>query len=145
MWGDYPYIMRDSKDWKPAIHHKNSGDPHLRSSNAVSGYHIQAIDRELGHVVDFIIDTEAWAIRYMIINTTNWWAGKKVLISPKWIDHISWNESKVFVNLSSEEIRQAPEYSEKDMLTRDYEAQLHKYYKRKVYWHEKPEDRLHFH
>ncbi len=141
MWGNYPDIMRDNKDSKPASQHKNSGDPHLRSTNAVSGYHIQANDGEIGHVFDFIIDTENWAIRYLIIDTTNWFAGKKVLISPKWIDRISWHEAKVFVNLSSEEIRQAPEYSEEDLLTRDYEAQLNKYYKRNVYWHEKPEDR----
>ena len=101
-------------------------------------------DGEIGHVADFIIDNETWAIRYLIIDTTNWFAGKKVLVSPKWIDHISWNDSKVFVNLSAEEIRQAPEYSEEDLLTRDYETQLHKYYKRNVYWHEKPEDRIHF-
>jgi len=145
MWGNYPDIMRDSKDWKPANQNQNSGDPHLRSTNAVSGYHIQAIDGKIGHVVDFIIDDVTWAIRYLIIDTTNWFGGKKVLISPKWIGHISWNDSKVFVNLSCEEIRQAPVYSEEDLLTRDYETQLHKYYKRNVYWHQKPEDRIHLH
>ncbi len=144
MWGNYPEIMRDSKDWKPANQQKDEGDSHLRSTNAVSGYHIQAIDGEIGHVDDFIIDGQTWAIRYLIIDTTNWFGGKKVLISPKWIDHISWNDSKVFVNLSSEEIKQAPEYSVEVLLTRDYETQLHKYYKRNVYWHEKPEDRLNF-
>lgn len=141
MWGNYPGIMRDSKDWKPDNQHENSGDPNLRSTNEVSGYHIQANDDEIGHVVDFIIDDETWAIRYLIIDTTNWFAGKKVLISPKWIDHISWNDSKVFVNLSAEEIRQAPEYSEEDLLTRDYETQLHQHYNRNVYWSEKHEDR----
>ncbi len=144
MWGNYPDIMRDSKDWKPANEQKDEGDSHLRSTNAVSGYHIQANDGEIGHVVDFIIDDQTWAIRYLIIDTTNWFGGKKVLISPRWIDRISWNDSKVFINLSCEEIKQAPEYSEEALLTRDYESQLHKYYNRNVYWSEKPEDRLHF-
>jgi len=141
MWGVYSYLVRDRNQWNKSTQHENSWDPNLRSTKDVSGYHIQANDGEIGHVEDFIIDDETWVILYLIIDTTNWFAGKKVLISPKWIDHISWNDSKVFVNLSSEEIRQAPEYSEEDLLTRDYETQLHKYYKRNVYWHEKPEDR----
>ena len=144
MWGDYPDIMHDSKDWKPASQHKDVRDSHLRSTNAVSGYHIQANDGEIGHVDDFLIDDKTWAIRYLIIDTTNWFGGKKVLISSKWISEISWNDSKVFINLSLEEIKQAPEYSAEELLTRDYETQLHRYYKRNVYWSEKPEDRLHF-
>jgi len=59
----------------------NSGakawDPHLRSTDEVSGYHIQAADGEIGHVEDFVIDDETWAIRYMVVATRNWWPGKK--------------------------------------------------------------------
>jgi len=43
-------------------------------------------------------DSEKWAIRYLIIDTQNFWPGKKVLVSPQWIERISWEESKVFVN-----------------------------------------------
>jgi sporulation protein YlmC with PRC-barrel domain len=52
-------------------------DPHLRSTHDVSGYHIQATDGEIGHVEDFIIDDETWAIRYLIIDTHELVAGKK--------------------------------------------------------------------
>jgi uncharacterized protein YrrD len=145
MWGTYPYIMRDTNDWKSTNQQEKSWDPHLRSTKDVSGHHIQANDGEIGHVEDFIIDDETWAIRYLIIDTKNWWAGKKVLVAPQWIDQVSWDEQKVFVNLLRESVRQSPEYSEENLLTRDYETQLHQYYKRNVYWHEKPEDRLHFH
>ena len=78
----------------------------------MSGYHIQAADGEIGHVEDFIIDDETWAIRYLIIDTRNWWPGKKVLVSPQWIERVSWSESKVFVNLPRETIKQSPEYTE---------------------------------
>jgi sporulation protein YlmC with PRC-barrel domain len=53
----------------------------LRSTQAVSGYNIYATDGEIGHVEDFIIDDRTWTIRYLIINTSNWWAGKKVASS----------------------------------------------------------------
>ena len=100
----------------------------------MTGHHIQAHDGEIGHVEDFIIDGETWAIRYLIIDTKNWWGGKKVLISPQWIDRISWDDSKVFVNLSQESIKQAPEYSDELLITRDFEDQLHQHYKQKGYW-----------
>lgn len=144
MWGAYPYLMRDIKEQKILKEEeKKSWNPNLRSTNTVSGLHIQGSDGEIGHVADFIIDDETWAIRYLIIDTKNWWTGKKIMISPKWIDQISWNDSKVLINLSMEVIKKAPEYTEETLLSRDYEIQLHKYYKRKGYWSEKPEDRLH--
>lgn len=138
MWGYYPDIVRNNTEWKKIGTEEHMWDAHLRSTKEVSGYHIQAKDGEIGHVVDFIIDDETWAIRYLVIDTTNWFAGKKVLISPKWIDKISWNDSKVFINLSTEEIKLSPEYTEEALLTRDYESQLHKYYNRHVYWPEDP-------
>jgi hypothetical protein len=109
---------------------KKSGDPHLRSTHAVSGYHVQAADGEIGHVDDFLIGDEKWEIRYLIIDTRNWWPGKKVLISPHWIERVSWEESKIFVNLPLDTIKQAPEYTDDPLLTRDYEYGLHKHYNR---------------
>lgn len=90
----------------------------------MSGYEIQALDGEIGHVEDFVIDDETWAIRYLVVATRNWWPGKKVLVSPQWIERVSWSESKVFVNLSREAIKQSPEYSAEALITRDYEAGL---------------------
>ena len=133
MWGDYPYIIHDSSEWKASNQNKKTWDPNLRSSNFITGQKIHAIDGELGHVDDFIIDDVTWAIRYLIFDTANWWAGKKVLVSPHWIDHLSLEDSKVFISLSRESIMQSPEYSEENLLIRDYETQLHRYYARNVY------------
>jgi hypothetical protein len=133
-WGPYPYPMRDRGQWKTSTQPEKAGDHHLRSTNGVSGHHIQALDGEIGHVADFIIDDETWAIRYLIVDTHNWWPGKKVLVSPQWIERVSWGERKVFVNLDRETIKQSPEYTEESLLTRDYEIKLHGHYKRKGYW-----------
>jgi len=48
------------------------GDPHLRSCEAVKGYHIHATDGELGHVQGFLIDDFTWSVRYLVVNTSNW-------------------------------------------------------------------------
>jgi hypothetical protein len=134
MWGYYDTIKRNPQEWDKFIKSEKAWDPHLRSTHAVIGQHIQASDGEIGHVDDFIIDDETWAIRYLIIDTRNWWPGKKVLISPRWIERISWDEQKVFVNHTRNTVKQAPEYSDESLLTRNYEAGLHKHYNRKGYW-----------
>ena len=134
MWGYYPNIMRGREKSREATQGEKAWDPHLRSTDEVSGYHIQADDGEIGHVEDFIIDDETWAIRCLIIDTRNWWSGKKVLVSPQWIERTSWDESKVFINLSREAIKQSPEYTEETLLDRDYETGLHRHYNRQGYW-----------
>ena len=134
LWGSYPAIPRDHKQWLRGAGIMEAWDPTLRSTEAVTGYHIQATDGEIGHVEDFIIDDETWVIRYLVIDTRNWWPGKKVLVSPEWIEQISWSGAKVFFNISRESIKQAPEYVETSPVTRDYETQLHGHYHRKGYW-----------
>ena len=138
VWGDYPYIERDRNKWKQSTQGGKAWDRHLRSTHEVTGYHLQADDGEIGHVEDFIIDDETWAIRYLIVGTKNWWPGKKVLVSPQWIERVSWSESKVFINLSRGDIKQSPEYTEASLLTRDYETGLHRHYNRQGYWVDEP-------
>jgi len=133
-WGYKPYLVRDPEKWRKSTPDAKAWDRHLRSTYSVSGHHLQALDGEIGHVEDFVIDDETWAIRYLIVDTRNWWPGKKVLVSPQWIENVSWGERKVFVNLSRETIKESPEYSEESLLTREYETALYKHYDRKGYW-----------
>ncbi len=113
---------------------KEEGDPHLRSTDSVLGNYVEASDGAIGHVADFIIDDESWTIRYLVIDTKNWWPGKKVLVSPEWIERVSWAESKVFIHLTREAIQNSPEYSDEALLTREYESGLHAHYEREGYW-----------
>jgi len=81
-----------------------------------------------------VIDDEAWAIRYMEVATRNWWPGKKVLVSPAWIERVSWADSRVFVGLSRDAIQNGPEYIEAEPITREYENRLYFHYGRPPYW-----------
>jgi hypothetical protein len=114
--------------------HKASADSHLRSTDAVSGYNIEAKDGEVGHVERFIVDDEAWAIRYVEVATRNWWPGKKVLLSPAWVERMSWADSKVYVAVTREAIKTCPEYLDSVPITRDYENKLYFHYGRPPYW-----------
>lgn len=148
--GMYPYLMdpgypqsslgraeRDKADQElvraEQEQHRND-DPHLRSCKAVIGYHIHATDGDIGHVQGLLIDEESWAIRYIVVNTSNWWRGHLVLIAPQWIKDINWTDESVTVNLSRGAVQDAPPYQPTDELNREREADLYGHYGRAGYW-----------
>lgn len=116
-----------------------STDSYLRSSKAVTGYSIEAVDGEIGHLDGYVVDEQAWAIRYIEVATRNWRPGKKVLVSPVWIERVSWPESKVYTGLSRDAIQKAPQYVESAPITREVEAQLYSHYGRPPYWQRQAE------
>lgn len=111
-----------------------SSDTHLRSAAAVTGYHLEAKDGEIGHVCDFVLDDQAWSLRYLEVATQNWWPGKKVLVSPAWVEKVSWSHSKVHVALTRHAVQECPEYDESLPIDRDYENKLFFHYGQPPYW-----------
>jgi hypothetical protein len=95
-------------------------ESNLRSMKEVTGYHIEAKDGSIGHVEDFIFCDESWAIRYMVVDTKNWWPGKKVLVSPEWITHVNWDEQTVYVNLLQDTIKNSLEFNPDEMITEEH-------------------------
>ncbi|WP_420473724.1 PRC-barrel domain-containing protein [Noviherbaspirillum sp. ST9] len=85
-------------------------DPHLRSADEVIGYDIQATDDTIGHVEDLLFDEESWKIALMVVDTRNWWPGKKVMVPPGRIERVSWEGKSVVVNVTREQIEDSPEY-----------------------------------
>jgi hypothetical protein len=124
----------DSQEATAATDEQTIDDPHLRSLAEVLGYYIQAQDGEIGHVEDFIVDDEVWVIRYLVTDTKNWWPGKKVLVSPHWIEAFDWQKKHVEINLHRETIKNSPEYDPAMPVNREYEIQLYDYYGRPKYW-----------
>ncbi|MCE0498173.1 MAG: PRC-barrel domain-containing protein [Methylacidiphilales bacterium] len=106
----YPEVPSPSKDdiegHLPLYLRK---DKHLRSTQAVTGYHIQTVDGAIGRVSGFLADDHSWAIRDLVVESGHWYRGKEILISPSKIERISYEESKVFVNLTVTDIQRTPE------------------------------------
>jgi len=125
--GEYAYAKREEA-------RRRDEDPHLRSCNAVAGYHIHATDGEIGHVESLLIDDQTWAILYLIVNTSNWWVGHKVLISPAWIQDVSWFDSMVSITVTRQAVKSAPAYDPTEPLDRQHEMRLYKHYGRPGYW-----------
>lgn len=115
--------------------HRND-DPHLRSCNEVVGYGIHARDGEIGHVSGMLVDEKTWAIRYVIVDTSNWWLGHQVLVSPQWITDVDWADRSVTLDLSRQAIKDSPTYESTYEVNRERESKLYEYYGRHGYWAE---------
>jgi hypothetical protein len=118
---------------KKGVKHSHD-DPHLRSGNDIMRYYVHATDGDIGHVQGILVDEKSWAIRYMVVNTSNWWLGHDVLIAPEWIDHVSWPESKVYLDLTRQAVKDSPPYDAATPISREQEAVIHGHYGRPGYW-----------
>lgn len=102
----------------------------LQSTRAVTGYRLHAADGVIGHVENYIVDDANWAIRYLVAGTGTWLPGRKVLISPHWIERVEWETSEVFVDLTRLAIEASPQYDPSQPVSEDYESGLYDHYGR---------------
>ena len=113
MWGPGGFPMDPPPHFQPTAQSALSSgshpgdDPDLRSTKAVCGYHVQTREGAIGHVTDLMIDDKSWVIGQLVVETGHWYAGKEIVISPKHVDHISYEESAFFVNVTKEAIQDA--------------------------------------
>lgn len=105
-------------------------DIHLRSVLEVIGYRIEANDGRFGHVEDFIINDEGWAIQYIVIDIKNWLPSRKVLMLPMYVADINWDQSIVRINAPRKTIMTGPVYSSSAPINREYELANYDYYGR---------------
>jgi PRC-barrel domain len=106
----------------------NEGDPHLRSIATVTGYHLHAADGEIGHVEDFLVDDASWNIRFIRVDTRNWWPGERVLISPRSVREIDWADKLVHLDVSRQKVKDSPPYDPSITVDGAYEEKFLTYY-----------------
>lgn len=121
---------------------RSHDDPHLRSIEVVTGYHIHASDGEIGHVEDFLMEDADWSIRYLVVDTKNWWSGKKVLISPRSAQQIDWTNRLVNLNVDRQRVKDSPAYDPTTTVDRAYDETFLTYYGIKWVTLTQPEPRV---
>jgi stress response protein YsnF len=138
-WGSYwypgelaahPYGNAETPEQKFADQAREHADANLRSTKEVIGYGISATDGHIGHIEDFILDDGTWRIRYLAVDTRDWWPGKKVLLPPDWIGHVNWPVGNVTVNVTQDQVKNAPEWDSGEPINSAFEDQLYRYYSR---------------
>ena len=90
--------------------------------------------REIGHVSDLLVDERTWSIRYLVVDTSNWWVGHKVLISPQWVEEVRWIDQSVSIDMKQQSVKDAPPYKSTERLNRELEIKLYRHYGRRGYW-----------
>jgi len=103
--------MSDGPGWQNRAP-SEAGDPHLRSLVEVIGYHIRALDGNVGHLEDFVVDDETWKIDYALVDTKNWGFGHHVLVSPAEIEAVDWGDRCFRLNLTRYKIKSSPSWQE---------------------------------
>lgn len=143
LWGAYPTPMLPAavarvKDEAAIAADRQaaaaSQDSHLRSVEEVTGYAIRATDGELGHVNDFLIDDVSWVVRYLVVNTSNWWFGRQVLAALSWITSIDWASKTVDVDVTRQSIKTAPQYDRVEHVDHQWEAAYHQHVHQSGEW-----------
>jgi hypothetical protein len=134
LWGAgmYPDVLQAGRELPARSHARapQGADSHLRSWNAVSRYYVHATDGDIGHVEAMLLEERTYAIRYLVVNTSNWWLGHAVLIAPAWIDHISWAESMVYFDVDRQAVKDSPPFLNTKALEPEQETRLHQHYGR---------------
>jgi hypothetical protein len=125
--GTVPLVMLPIEEEITAVDDQLT-DPHLRSMREVIGYHIRALDDEIGHVEDFVASDAAWLITYLLIDTRNLLPGRRVLVPPAWVDSISWADRKVNVGAPRDSIEQSPAVHISEAVSADQEQAVSAYY-----------------
>ncbi len=97
------------REQRPHHGHNQRDDIHLRSAQSVTGHHIEASDGAIGSVSGFMVEDKSWMIREIVVETGHWYAGKEIRISPAKVTRISYEESKVFVQLTKADIEKTAE------------------------------------
>jgi hypothetical protein len=125
-----PYLMARDKaaELTAAADEGDDDDAHLRSANSVKGYHLQATDGDIGHVQDLLLEDADWSLRYLVVETSNWWPGKRVLISPGSVLRIDWSDRKVEVRVDREKVKTAPAFDKAASLGRGYNEAFDRHY-----------------
>ena len=67
----------------------------LRRMKDMEGYSISALDGVIGEIKDYYFDDVGWVIRYLVVETGDWLASRRVLISPAAINGPDWSEKSI--------------------------------------------------
>jgi uncharacterized protein YrrD len=106
----------------------------LRSAKDLEQCAMRATDGLIGHVKDLYFDDQAWAIRYLVVDTGAWLSSRKVLISPLALGQPVWTDRILPVSISKEQVKNSPDIDTDKPVSRQHEMQYHNYYGYPFYW-----------
>lgn len=104
----------------------------LHRAKEIQGYPLRARDGEIGKVKEFYFDDQHWVVRYLVVDTGGWLAGRRVLISP----HAVSGEIKdaIPIHLTRQQVEKSPSPESDLPVSRQFERKYYAYYSWPTYW-----------
>ena len=81
-----------------------------------------------GHVEDFLVESAGWGVRYLVIDTANWWVGQHVLISPHAVREVDWPGHRIWLDIARDQVKSSPSWNPADTINGEFESRLHSHY-----------------
>lgn len=106
----------------------------LYSFKDLNGFTLGAIDGEIGKVKDVYFDDHSWAVRYLVVHTGGWLSGRNVLITPLSIRMTEWDDRKIDVSLTRQQVGESPDIDTERPVSRQHESVFLDYYRYPYYW-----------
>src|SRR5919109_4203177 len=91
----------------------------------LTGFKVEATDGEIGKIDEA---TNEAGSSYLVVDTGPWIFGKKVMLPAGIIDRVDFDDERVFVTLTKDEIKSAPEFDETGYQDEEYRTRLGEYY-----------------
>ena len=113
---------------------KDANGRMLRSARSLHNYHIRATDGNVGRVKDFLFDGQEWVVRYVVVDTSEWLAGRMVLLVPEVLGTPGTEGHILPVELTREQVRNSPDIDADKPVSRQNELDLFEYYGWSPYW-----------
>ena len=92
---------------------------------SLDGFSIEATDGSIGKVDESTYDVGS---SYVVVDTGPWIFGKKVMLPAGVIDRVDYDTETVYVSLTKERIKNAPEFDDSNYRDQPYRSQLGDYY-----------------
>ena len=80
------------------------------------GYDVEAIDGNIGKIDEASNEAES---AYLVVDTGFWIFGRKRMIPAGVVDRVDDEDRKVYVAMSKEDIKSAPDFNDQDRNVRD--------------------------
>lgn len=109
-------------------------DRRLIRFDEMTGYAVHAKDGQIGNVHDVYYTDDTWDVRYLVVDTSVWIFGKKVLVAPYAVRRVDNQQQKLFLDLTKEQVEGSPELVPELPLSREHEAEYNQFYRWPFYW-----------
>jgi hypothetical protein len=97
----------------------------LANVGSLEGYSVEAVDGSIGKVDEATYDIGS---SFIVVDTGPWIFGKKVMLPAGVVERVDHDDECIFVSLTKEQIKSAPELDELTYRDDEYRTSLGEYY-----------------